>query len=73
MHNKLSLLLTRLHPPIGYVPSRSHDVVNRHRVAGAELGCVRDAGLSLARAYVRWRNARAQPKTNFAVDSPIRS
>lgn len=24
-------------------------------------------------AYVRWRNARAQPKTNFAVDSPIRS
>jgi hypothetical protein len=24
-------------------------------------------------AYVRWRNARAQPKTNFAVDSPIRT
>jgi hypothetical protein len=24
-------------------------------------------------AYVRWHNARAQPKTNFAVDSPIRS
>ncbi|GAA3413559.1 IS630 family transposase [Streptosporangium vulgare] len=24
-------------------------------------------------AYVRWRNARAQPKTNFAASSPIRS
>jgi hypothetical protein len=24
-------------------------------------------------AYIRWRNARAQPKTNFAVDSPIRT
>ncbi|ATW51681.1 hypothetical protein CGZ69_31620 [Streptomyces peucetius subsp. caesius ATCC 27952] len=24
-------------------------------------------------AYVRWRNARAEPKTNFAPDSPIRS
>ncbi|WP_142100002.1 transposase [Pseudonocardia cypriaca] len=24
-------------------------------------------------AYVRWRNASAQPKTNFAVDSPIRT
>jgi hypothetical protein len=24
-------------------------------------------------AYVRWRNARAQPKTNFAVNSPIRT
>jgi transposase len=23
-------------------------------------------------AYVRWRNARAEPKTNFAQDSPIR-
>jgi len=23
-------------------------------------------------AYVRWRNARAEPKTNFAPDSPIR-
>ncbi|MGW0964270.1 transposase [Streptomyces gelaticus] len=23
-------------------------------------------------AYVRWRNARADPKTNFAPDSPIR-
>ena len=23
--------------------------------------------------YVRWRNARAQPKVNFAVDSPIRT
>lgn len=22
-------------------------------------------------AYLRWRNARAQPKTNFAVNSPI--
>ncbi|WP_346243123.1 transposase [Rhodococcus pyridinivorans] len=24
-------------------------------------------------AYVRWRNARAEPKTRFAPDSPIRS
>jgi transposase len=24
-------------------------------------------------AYVRWRNARAEPKTNFAPDSPIRT
>jgi hypothetical protein len=24
-------------------------------------------------AYVRWRNARAKPKTNFAVGSPIRT
>ena len=24
-------------------------------------------------AYVRWRNARAQPKTGFATDSPIRT
>ncbi|MEK6439199.1 transposase [Pseudonocardia sp. T1-2H] len=24
-------------------------------------------------SYVRWRNARAQPKVNFAVNSPIRS
>lgn len=24
-------------------------------------------------AYIRWRNARAQPKTNFAPDSPIRA
>ncbi|WP_199850054.1 IS630 family transposase [Streptomyces hygroscopicus] len=24
-------------------------------------------------AYVRWRNTRAEPKTNFAPDSPIRS
>ncbi|MEO3863260.1 transposase [Acrocarpospora sp. B8E8] len=24
-------------------------------------------------AYVRWRNARAQPKTNFAASSPVRS
>jgi hypothetical protein len=24
-------------------------------------------------AYVRWRNTCAQPKTNFAVDSPIRT
>ncbi|MDT7653327.1 MAG: hypothetical protein QOI36_4733, partial [Pseudonocardiales bacterium] len=24
-------------------------------------------------AYVRWRNARANPKTNFAPASPIRS
>ncbi|WP_433415704.1 IS630 family transposase [Microtetraspora malaysiensis] len=24
-------------------------------------------------AYVRWRNARAEPKTNFAASSPIRS
>ncbi len=24
-------------------------------------------------AYVRWRNARAEPKTHFAPDSPIRS
>ena len=24
-------------------------------------------------AYVRWRNARAQPKVNFAVNSPIRA
>ncbi|MEV6057095.1 hypothetical protein AB0M27_40905, partial [Streptomyces sp. NPDC052107] len=24
-------------------------------------------------AYVRWRNTRAKPKTNFAPDSPIRS
>jgi transposase len=23
--------------------------------------------------YVRWRNAQAQPKTNFAASSPIRS
>ncbi|QYN38212.1 hypothetical protein K1T35_13845 [Pseudonocardia sp. DSM 110487] len=23
-------------------------------------------------AYVRWRNARARPKSNFAVGSPIR-
>ncbi|GAA1233805.1 MULTISPECIES: IS630 family transposase [Streptomyces] len=23
-------------------------------------------------AYIRWRNARAEPKTNFAPDSPIR-
>ncbi|PZG19226.1 hypothetical protein C1J01_12790 [Nonomuraea aridisoli] len=23
--------------------------------------------------YVRWRNARAQPKTSFAASSPIRS
>ncbi len=23
--------------------------------------------------YVRWRNARAQPKTGFATDSPIRT
>lgn len=23
-------------------------------------------------AYIRWRNARAEPKTNFASDSPIR-
>ena len=25
------------------------------------------------RAYLRWRNARAQPKTGFATDSPIRT
>ncbi|GAB2759614.1 hypothetical protein GCM10027174_40080 [Salinifilum aidingensis] len=25
------------------------------------------------RAYVRWRNARALPKTGFATDSPIRT
>ncbi|SFE16449.1 DDE superfamily endonuclease, partial [Actinopolyspora alba] len=25
------------------------------------------------RAYLRWRNARAQPKTGFARDSPIRT
>lgn len=25
------------------------------------------------RAYLRWRNARAEPKTGFATDSPIRS
>ncbi|MGW3957384.1 hypothetical protein ACWEKM_42370, partial [Streptomyces sp. NPDC004752] len=24
-------------------------------------------------AYVRWRNARAEPKTSFAPDSPIRT
>jgi hypothetical protein len=24
-------------------------------------------------AYIRWRNARAQPKTGFATDSPIRT
>ena len=24
-------------------------------------------------AYIRWRNTRAEPKTNFAPDSPIRS
>ncbi len=24
-------------------------------------------------SYVRWRNARAKPKTNFAVGSPIRT
>jgi transposase len=24
-------------------------------------------------AYMRWRNARAEPKTRFAPDSPIRS
>jgi hypothetical protein len=24
-------------------------------------------------AYLRWRNARAQPKTGFATDSPIRT
>jgi hypothetical protein len=24
-------------------------------------------------SYVRWRNARAQPKTNVAVNSPIRT
>ncbi|WP_433227108.1 transposase [Microtetraspora malaysiensis] len=24
-------------------------------------------------AYVRWRNFRAEPKTNFAASSPIRS
>ncbi|MFJ9683763.1 hypothetical protein ACIRP2_37965 [Streptomyces sp. NPDC101194] len=23
-------------------------------------------------AYIRWRNARAEPKTSFAPDSPIR-
>ncbi|WP_323186061.1 MULTISPECIES: transposase [unclassified Streptomyces] len=23
-------------------------------------------------AYIRWRNTRAEPKTNFAPDSPIR-
>lgn len=23
--------------------------------------------------YIRWRNARAQPKTGFATDSPIRT
>ena len=24
-------------------------------------------------AYVRWHNPHAQPKTNFAIDSPIRT
>jgi hypothetical protein len=24
-------------------------------------------------AYIRWRNTRAEPKTGFATDSPIRS
>ncbi|GGY77706.1 hypothetical protein OHA57_38370 (plasmid) [Streptomyces anulatus] len=24
-------------------------------------------------AYIRWRNARAEPKANFAPDSPIRT
>lgn len=24
-------------------------------------------------AYIRWHNARAEPKTNFAPDSPIRT
>ncbi|KDN73994.1 transposase [Streptomyces olindensis] len=24
-------------------------------------------------SYVRWRNARAKPKTNFAPDSPVRT
>jgi hypothetical protein len=24
-------------------------------------------------AYIRWRNARGEPKTNFAPDSPIRA
>ncbi|WP_234380938.1 hypothetical protein, partial [Streptomyces sp. NRRL F-5122] len=31
-----------------------------------------DEQIAAIAAYVRWRNTHAEPKTNFAPDSPIR-
>jgi hypothetical protein len=44
---------------------REHSHAIDHRTHGEQNAAIG--------AYIRWHNTRAEPKTNFAPDSPIRT